>query len=409
MRGLHCYTPALYEAVVTIRNSIDVDVAIVGGGIAGLWLLNVLTQRGLDVLLLERTTLGDGQTIASQGLIHGGVKYALGGMLTGAADAVARMPARWRKCIEGAGEIDLRSVRVPSPSFYMWANNSALGQLGAFFASKAVRGRVRRLTRDMYPVAFAHSSFDGIVYELDDFVVDVPSLLTALAAPHAARIVNADVTPHAIQMDAHGEIDGIDLPNRYVRATIYVFAAGAGNDALIQRLGSGAPRMQRRALKQVLVRATANVPVYAHCIGGLTRPEPRLTITTHAIDAAGATYYLGGQLATDGVARGDTEQIAHARRELAELLPWLDIRDADFRVLAIDRAEPLTPGMVRPDQSFVARCGNVLVCWPTKLALAPDLGDRVLAALAGVPVHACSSSVSLAHSVPIATPPWGVG
>jgi glycerol-3-phosphate dehydrogenase len=387
MRGLHCYTRALYEAVVTIRNSIDVDVAIVGGGIAGLWLLNVLAQRGLDVLLLERAALGDGQTIASQGLIHGGIKYALGGMLTGAADAIASMPARWRKCIEGTGEIDLRNVRLSSPSCYLWANNSVLGQLGVFLASKAVRGRVRRLTPDAYPVAFAHSSFDGIVYELDDFVVDVPSLLTALAAPHAARIVNADVTAHAIQTDADGEIRGIDLSNAYVRATTYVLAAGAGNDALVQQLGAGAPRMQRRPLKQVLVRTVANVPVYAHCIGGLSRPEPRLTITTHAIDAAGATYYLGGQLATDGVARSDTEQIAHARRELAELLPWLDFRGADFRVLAIDRAEPATPGMVRPDQSFVARCGNVLVCWPTKLALAPDLGDRVLAALAGIPAR----------------------
>jgi len=27
------------------------------------------------------------------------------------------------------------------------------------------------------------------------------------------------------------------------------------------------------------------------------------------------------------------------------------------------------------------RCGNALVCWPTKLSLVPDLGDQVLNAL----------------------------
>jgi hypothetical protein len=48
----------------------------------------------------------------------------------------------------------------------------------------------------------------------------------------------------------------------------------------------------------------------------------------------------------------------------------------------VDRAEPRTDGGNRPDHAFLHQHAGILTCWPTKLTLAPDLGDRVLAALA---------------------------
>jgi hypothetical protein len=47
----------------------------------------------------------------------------------------------------------------------------------------------------------------------------------------------------------------------------------------------------------------------------------------------------------------------------------------------VDRAEPAQSGLARPDNAFLADQGKLLVGWPTKLALAPDFTDRVLAAL----------------------------
>ena len=81
----------------------SIDAAIIGGGIAGTWALNLLRKQGYNVILLEAEALGCGQTLASQGMVHGGLKYALSGVLTGASEAIADMPERWRACLGSAG------------------------------------------------------------------------------------------------------------------------------------------------------------------------------------------------------------------------------------------------------------------------------------------------------------------
>lgn len=57
------------------KKSINVDVVIVGAGIAGLWLLNILRSNGYSVILFENESIGGLQTMASQGMIHGGQRY----------------------------------------------------------------------------------------------------------------------------------------------------------------------------------------------------------------------------------------------------------------------------------------------------------------------------------------------
>ena len=59
---------------------ISSDVVIIGAGIAGLWLHNRLNQMGFHAILLENDTIGNAQTLSSQGIIHGGAKYALNGI-----------------------------------------------------------------------------------------------------------------------------------------------------------------------------------------------------------------------------------------------------------------------------------------------------------------------------------------
>ena len=70
-----------------------VDVLIFGGGGAGLWLLDELHRAGHRVMLAECDALGAGQTVASQGIIHGGLKYTLPG-------AMKRKLIRRTNCVE---------------------------------------------------------------------------------------------------------------------------------------------------------------------------------------------------------------------------------------------------------------------------------------------------------------------
>lgn len=383
------------------RNRIESDVVVVGGGIGGLWLLNVLTARGYDAILLERDALGAGQTLASQGMIHGGLKYTLAGSLTGASEAIADMPRRWRDCLAGRGEIDLTGVPVLSDRYYMWANETTMGQLGTFLASKLLRGRIARLSPGAYPEPFRRG-FTGTLYELDDLVLDTGALLSVLAYPHRGRIARVDVTVDMFRRDASGEIRDIVTADAIISASTFVFVGGAGNGKLLDAC-DGAAAMQLRPLHQVLVEHPKLPPLFAHCISNLNRPEPRITVTSHE-RRGHRVWYLGGQLASSGAGRSDAQQHAVARQALADCLPWLDLADAQMRSVRVDRAEPKTALGLRPDEAFVARHGSVIIAWPTKLSLAPDLGDKLLACLDapahGITDHGFNSAIAVAQA------PW---
>ena len=46
--------------------------------------------------------------------------------------------------------------------------------------------------------------------------------------------------------------------------------------------------------------------------------------------------------------------------------------------MPVDRAEPQMPGGKRPDDVFVETDKNFSVCWPTKLAFAPRLANKII-------------------------------
>lgn len=360
-----------------MSQSLSTDVLIVGGGIAGLWLNARLRRQGFATLLVEKGSLGGGQSVKSQGIIHGGAKYALHGALSGASEAIADMPRRWREALAGGGELDLSGVRVLSDAHYLWSPGTLAGNLTSFFASKAVRGRVDQVKGEQLPPALQHPKFKGKVYRLAELVLDVPSLIARLAELAGDGLLAArQIEP----LREHGELRGLRVDGREIRARRVVLSAGAGNAELLAALGIEQPKQQLRPLHMVLAKGPALKPLYAHCLGG--GPKPRVTVTTHPAADGQWVWYLGGDLAeTDGVARDEAAQIRAAQQEMAELLPWVDQAQTRWATLRVDRAEPAQSGLVRPDNAFLAEQSSLLVGWPTKLALAPDFADRVLAAL----------------------------
>lgn len=360
-----------------MSQALSTDILIVGGGIAGLWLNARLRRQGFATLLVENASLGGGQSVKSQGIIHGGAKYALHGALTGASEAIADMPRRWREALAGSGELDLSGVRLLSDAHYLWSPGSLAGNITSFFASKAVRGRVDQVKGEQLPPALQHPKFKGKVYRLAELVLDVPSLIARLAELAGDGLLAAEsIAP----LHEQGQLVGLLVDGREIRAQRIVLSAGRGNAALLAALGLTQPVQQLRPLHMVLVKGPTLKPLYAHCLGG--GPKPRVTVTTHPTADGEWVWYLGGDLAeAEGVARDAAAQIQAAQKEIGALLPWVDLSRARWATLRVERAEPAQSGLVRPDNAFLAEQGHLLVGWPTKLALAPDFADRVLAAL----------------------------
>lgn len=354
--------------------TLNTDIAIIGGGIAGLWLNAQLRQRGFNTLLIEQNSLGGGQSVKSQGIIHGGAKYALHGALTGSSEAIAEMPERWRKALNGEGEIDLRGVRLLSDAHYLWSPGSIAGNLTSFFASKAMRGRVDQVKGKALPEALQHKDFKGRVYRLSELVLDVPSLVSRMAELAGDSLLHAQTITPRYEND---RLVGVQADDYSISAQRVVLCAGSGNEDLLLSFALQKPAQQLRPLHMVLAKGPALLPLYAHCLGGGSKP--RVTVTTHPAADGEWVWYLGGNLAeADGVARSETEQIQAAKDEIAQLLPWVSQEHTQWATLRVNRAEPVQSGLTRPDNAFVTEQGALVIGWPTKLALAPDFSDRVL-------------------------------
>lgn len=385
--------------------ALRVDVAILGGGIAGLWLLARLRQAGYSALLLESHALGAGQTLASQGIIHGGLKYALDLKLGSASDALADMPQRWRACLAGNGEIDLRDAAIAAERHLFWSRRTLSSRVAGFFGSKLMRGRTEPMDQVDWPAVLRDPVHVGAVYALDEIVLDVPRLQQVLTAPHRAWIKKIDGEPRITRRDDGIAIDILDVGGRgrHIEADHLIATAGSGNEALLAQLGQPHSAAQRRPLQMVMI-APAPGPLWAHCFDA--SDKPRVTITTHRRRDGALVWYVGGQLAETGALHSPAELIAAAKAEFAQLLPALDLSGSRFAAYAIDRAEGATETGAKPDGPVLRRVGRAWFAWPTKLALAPQLADLVLADLPRPQIAFDPATIADWAAPDFADPPW---
>lgn len=357
------------------------DIVIFGGGIAGLWLLNRVRKTGLSVILFESNALGGGQTHKSQGIIHGGMKYTLHGAMTKEAQVLSDMPNVWRSCLKGDGEIDLSGVPILSEHHFLFAPSKFASKVAGFFAGATLSSKVLPLTRTDYPTVFQHPSFKGEVYALDEIVVDVPILVRELVKANQDAVYKIEpLSDDELKFDEQGNLVSATVYMAgnpvEVHAQKFIFTAGSGNEIILNQLRHKGIAMQRRPLHMVLVKTPFDYPLYAHCIGMGTRP--RITITTHHTQDGSTIWYLGGQLSEEGVGLDSQTQIQAAKHELNSLFPWLNFNNAEFATFMVDRAEPKQKNGLKPESSYLKVVENMIVAWPTKLALAPQLAQDIM-------------------------------
>jgi len=347
------------------------DVLVFGGGAAGLWCLDRLRRAGYHAILLESKALGSGQTIQSQGIIHGGGKYALRGVRDfDAVRATSSMPERWRQSLVGETAPDLAGTQLASTKCHLWlprgsilARLQSVGFMSFVASAGLLASRPVKVAKAAWPEALRDSAL--AVYALAEPVITTGSFLKALAARHNGFLFLYDGA--TIEFVA----DGVRVGEVLLQPRATVLAAGVGNAELLSKAGMNAALMQRRPLGMVMLRG--ELPrLYGHCIvGGKTG----LTITT----PVPGLWQIGGEIAERLASENDGAAArAAALAEIRRRLPGFDLARSEIAIYRAVRAEARTASSRRPSGVHVNRVApGMVVAWPTKLSMVPVLADEV--------------------------------
>ncbi len=379
---------------------IKTDALIVGGGVAGLFLLDALVRRGVDALLIEADALGAGQTTSSQGILHAGVKYSLGGLVGDDAAEASEAAELWERRLLAAElgtDPALAGVQTLSPGCHLWRSEGLVAAAAFAGARLALKTRPELVAANARPSWLLRAA--GEVLSLPERVIDPQSLLRSLATHHLGRIARAQVASIA-RNDAVCEVGLSDQPAKIRAAHLYL-CAGAGNEDLARLAAISVP-MQRRPLRQAMVRGALPI-AFGHCIDGA---KTRVTITSDRLGSDGeVVWHVGGQIAEDGVAMTPANFRDHALRELRSALGGFDFADCKFASYLVNRAEPQTKDGRRPPRAVEVREGRVSVIWPVKLVLAPRIAEEI--AMRYTPTTRASGGWPLGMPIPeCASRPW---
>jgi hypothetical protein len=250
----------------------------------------------------------------------------------------------------------------------------------------------------------------GPVARLDEPVIAPDSLLETLFSKHRSRILKVDAADVAWDFDSRRNVRAVRLSHpawgRQLTLTPrhVVLTAGKGNADLRRQLGLADGAMQCRALHMVLARG--RLPeLNGHCVDGAAT---RVTITSDRASAGEIVWQIGGQIAEAGVSLDERTLIQRAKAEIEATIPGIELRGVEWSTYRVDRAEGATSGRTRPETVQVVREGNVLTAWPTKLALAPVLAERVAESLAPFESNSAIDGAILEDwpRPEIARPPW---
>jgi hypothetical protein len=352
------------------------DLIIFGAGIAGLWTLNHFRGLGYNAILLETDSIGCGQTIAAQGIIHSGLKYAFAGKVNKLAQSISAMPDRWRSAFKGDGPVDLSAAHMNAQTQYLMIPGGLMGGLMSLVTRKALGGNVRECPRNEWPDAVTQTGFKGQIVFMDEPVIDVPSVIKALAEPHKDYIFQINQNDVTFESSEDSAITSMTIGDVNLQATQFIFTAAGSNHAIATSLKhDGGLKTQKRPLVQGMMK-NAPYEMYAHLVG--PSDKPIATITTHTAKDGSLVWYLGGNVAERDVSAPPADVYKSIHDGFKKYLPNIDLTQFEWSVLPINRVEGQSSTQNHlPDTPTIHVCANALYCWPTKMTFAPLLADML--------------------------------
>ena len=308
---------------------ISPDIVIFGAGIAGLWTFHRLKNMGFDVLLLEKETIGCGQTIASQGIIHSGLKFSLAGKVNKLARSISAMPNIWREALNGNGDVNLSSATISAQSQQLLIPSGFMGGLTKLVTERALGNNVHSVPKQDWPDEITNSGFHGSLIFMDEPVLDIPSILRALSEPYKTSI--RKITDE----QASEPFKFLSDINIAAKQIIFTSASSNHDIATAQNHDKGL-ETQKRPLMQGMIK-NAPFPLFAHLVGKTDKPIA--SITTHKTTSGDLVWYLGGGVAERTKKSNPKDVYGAAIKAFKSYLPNTDFSQIEWDVLPIDRIE----------------------------------------------------------------------
>ena len=393
--------PALADQVKNTSSAMEKspDIVIFGAGIAGLWTFNHLKTLGYDVLLLEKESIGCGQTIASQGIIHSGLKFSLAGKVNTLAKSISAMPDRWRQALNGDGLVNLSDAKTNAISQHLLIPAGFFGNLTKLVTQKALGNNVHEIVRDDWPQDIKSSGFKGSLIFMGEPVLDIPSVLRALAAPYQNSIKKIT--------NEQAETPFKSLQELGIAPKRIIFTSARSNHSIAKQNAHDAGlQTQARPLLQGMIKNTP-FPLFGHLVGKTDKPVA--SVTTHKTEGGELVWYLGGGVAERNKDAEPTDVYRAAIDAFSRYLPDIDTSDMEWAVLPIDRIEGKsnTDGWM-PDTPTIHTTKDAMYCWPTKLTFAPMLADMIIKELAeqGITPSQQNTDFSFLDNAPFSKTPW---
>lgn len=357
-------------------NPLSIDALIMGGGATGLWLRALLKSHGRSVVLIESGGLGGGQTVASQGMIHSGAKYAASPDASRLVAALQEAASCWEQHLAGKDFPDLRRVEVITSETWFWHPDRPLPPSLANWCDET--GADDREESDRRPSVLRMCREARC--NRRERSLCAASLLNALAGEDRLDLLQLPDDRIRWDASAPGKVSTATLrhPARdetlMLRPDHIFLTAGAGNTRLREAVGlSTRVVAQQRPLRMAMLRG----PLPRLCGHWFDDDGPRLTISTQFDQKHGSIWQLGGRIAEGPTCRSTRAFLKSAREELLAALPGLDLSPTEWSSYEAVRAEPKSADGRLPDDAVILREGNVTTLWPTKLTLLPTLMTKV--------------------------------
>lgn len=352
------------------------DVAIYGGGVAGLWIANHLNSLGINFLLFEPNSIGGGQTINSQGIIHHGGKY-----IGEKEKSFGYSTESWRAALSGKGPVNLSNVKVLTKQQYLWMTNRFINKNGHLLRTAlAIKGiDYSRFSKNVKLIS-GLPDFDQEAVLLGEPVLSVPSLLAALSEPIQEKFMKGSL--QGFEASAHknkkNAIVNIDGQSYSIDASSHICAMGANNAQYAKNLNINSVETRYRPLKQIVL--SGDLPEF-YGIGLSAMFHPTIAIVSHPQPEIGKnSWYIGGHLSDGKNSEKANDEITS---DLSKILRKNGFDLSSFKYSThTNYAIRAEASMKNRKSSFrtpvICNSENIYLVWPNKLTNAPVLSSQLI-------------------------------